>query len=151
MENGDSMQRLQFSKNIDDVVTDKNIPIRLAFIKSNGMPSVISLWYVCIDGKIHCATQKTAKIVSFLQNNQTCGFEIAADKSPYKGVRGEGTVKILSEKGQDVLDILIRKYLGKKESMLSKFLGKNSKTEVAIEITPQKIFNYDYSKRMKDV
>lgn len=145
------MQRLQYSKNIDDIVTDKNIPIRLAFIKSNGMPAVISLWYVCIECKIYCATQRTAKIISFLQNNQTCGFEIAADKQPYKGVRGEGTVKILSEKGQEILDILITKYLGKKESTLSKFLRKNSNTEVAMEITPQKLFNYDYSKRMKDV
>ena len=145
------MQQLQHSKNIDDIVTDKNIPIRLAFIKSNGVPSVISLWYVCIDGKIYCATQRKAKIVSFLQNNQTYGFEIAADKPPYKGVRGEGTVKILNKKGQEILDILIGKYLAKKESTLSKFLRKNSKTEVAIEITPQKLFNYDYSKRMKDV
>lgn len=145
------MPRLQDSKNIDDIVIDKKIPIRLAFIKSNGAPSVISLWYVCSNGKIYCATQRTAKIISFLQNNQTCGFEIAADKPPYKGVRGEGTVKILNEKGQEILDILIEKYLGKRESTLSKFLRKNSKTEVAIEIIPQKIFNYDYSKRMKDV
>jgi hypothetical protein len=57
----------------------------------------------------------------------------------------------LSEKGQEILDILIGKYLGKKESTLSKFLRKNSKTEVAIEITPQKLFNYDYSKRMRGV
>jgi len=145
------MQRLQDSKNIDDIDTDKKIPIRLAFIKSNGVPSVISLWYVCIDGKIYCATQRTAKIILFLQNNQYCCFEIAADKPPYKGVRGEGTVKILNEKGQEILDILIEKYLDKRESILSKFLRKNSKTEIAIEVTPQKLFNQDYSKRMKDV
>jgi len=30
-------------------------------------------------------------------------------------------------------------------------LKNNLKPEVAIEITPQKIFNYDYSKRMKGV
>jgi len=43
---------------------------------------------------------------------------------------------------------LIDKYLGEKESSLTKFLRNNSKAEVAIEITPQKIFNYDYSERM---
>ena len=43
------------------------------------------------------------------------------------------------------------KYLGEKESTLSKLLLNNSKMEVAIEITLQKIFHYDYSKRMKDV
>lgn len=143
------MQKLD-SKEIDKLIPDPKIPIRIAFMKSTNLPAVISLWYVCRDGKIYCATQKTAKIVSYLQKNPVCGFEIAADKPPYKGVRGEGAVKILNETGVYILDILIDKYLGEKESTLSKFLKSNSKDEVAIEITPQKIIHYDYSKRMKD-
>jgi len=138
-------------KEVDKFIPDSKIPIRIAFMKSIGMPAVISLWYVCNKGKIYCATQKTAKIASHLQKNPLCGFEIAADKPPYKGIRGEGTVQISNETGANVLDLLISKYLGEKESELSKFLRNNSKTEVAIEITPQKIFHYDYSKRMKDV
>jgi len=144
------MQKLD-TEEIDKFIPDSKIPIRIAFMKSTDLPAVISLWYVCKDGKIYCATQKTAKIVSHLQRNSVCGFEIASDKQPYKGIRGEGTVRILNETGAYVLDILIDKYLGEKESTLSKLLRNNSKTEVAIEITPQKIFHYDYSKRMKDV
>ena len=144
------MQKLD-NVEIDKFVPDSKIPIRIAFMKSSNLPAVISLWYVCNDGKIYCATQKTAKIVSYLQKNPGCGFEIAADKQPYKGIRGEGTVHILNEAGAYVLDLLIDKYLGEKESTLTKFLRNNSKTEVAIEITPQKILNYDYSERMKDV
>ena len=143
------MQKLD-TEEIDKFIPDSKIPIRIAFIKSTDLPAVISLWYVCKDGKIYCATQKTAKIVSHLQRNSVCGFEIAADKPPYKGMRGKGTTRILNETGAYVLDILIEKYLGEKESTLSKFLRDNSKTEVAIEITPQKIFHYDYSERMKD-
>ncbi len=142
------MQKLN-SKNIDEFIPDSKIPIRIAFMKSPTVPAVISLWYICNNDKIYCATQKTAKIVSYLKKNSTCGFEIAGDKPPYKGVRGEGTIQILNETGPYVLDLLIEKYLGEKESKLSKFLRNNSKTEVAIEITPQKIFDYDYSKRMK--
>ena len=127
------------------------IPIRLAFIKPNGSPSIISLWYADINSKIYCATQESAKIIDYLKINPTCGFEIAADKPPYKGSRGEGIAKILPTKGQEILDILIRKYLGENESTLSKFLKRNSKTEIAIEITPQKIFRYDYSKRMEGI
>jgi nitroimidazol reductase NimA-like FMN-containing flavoprotein (pyridoxamine 5'-phosphate oxidase superfamily) len=143
------MQKLD-SKEIDRFIADSKIPIRIAFMKDVGVPAVISLWYVCNDDKIYCATQKKAKIVSYLQKNPVCGFEIAADKPPYKGIRGEGTIRILNETGSYILDLLIEKYLGEKESTLSKFLRDNSKTEVAIEITPQKIFHYDYSKRMKD-
>jgi len=142
------MQKL-VDEEIDKFIPDSKIPIRIAFMKSTGMPAVISLCYVCKDDKIYCATQKTAKIVSYLQKNPVCGFEIAGDKPPYKGIRGEGTVQILNETGTYVLDLLIEKYLEEKESTLSKLLRKNSKTEVAIEITPQKISHYDYSKRMK--
>jgi nitroimidazol reductase NimA-like FMN-containing flavoprotein (pyridoxamine 5'-phosphate oxidase superfamily) len=144
------MQELD-NHEIDKFIPDSKIPIRIGFIKGNCTPTVVSLWYVCKDGKIYCATQKTAKIVSYLQKNPICGFEIAADKPPYKGIRGEGTVQILNETGVYVLDLLMEKYLKGKESILSKLLRNNSKTEVAIEITPQKVFHYDYSKRMKDI
>ena len=143
------MQKVDRENNNKSVYNSK-IPIRLACIKPNGMPSIVSLWYVQIDGKIYCATQKSAKIVSYLKKNPLCGFEIAGDNPPYKGTRGEGTVEIL-DKGEEILAILIQKYLGEKKSILSKFLRDNSKTEVAIQISPQKIFHYDYSKRMKDI
>ena len=133
------------------LISKEKIPIRISFMKSSGFPSVVSLWYTHADGKIYCAMQKTAKVISYIQKNPKCGFEIAADVPPYKGLRGQGTVKILNDKGKEILEILIEKYLGAKESTLSKFLRNNSKNEVAIEIMPQKIHRYEYSKRMKDV
>jgi nitroimidazol reductase NimA-like FMN-containing flavoprotein (pyridoxamine 5'-phosphate oxidase superfamily) len=138
-----------FSNKIDDSFLDSKIPIRISCIKPNGVPIVLSLWYVNIDGKIYCATQKTAKIISCLEKNPLCGFEIAADNPPYRGIRGEGSVKILKEQGKNILSVLIEKYLGRKESNLSKFLKSKAETEVAIEVSPSKTFNYDYSKRMR--
>ena len=137
------MQKLD-SEEIDKFIPDPQIPIRVCFIKSDRIPAVVSLWYVCNDGKIYCAVQKTAKIVAYIQKNSVCGFEIAADKPPYKGIRGEGSARILRNTGAYVLDLLIEKYLGEKESTLSKFLRDNSKTEVAIEITSRKISHYDF-------
>jgi nitroimidazol reductase NimA-like FMN-containing flavoprotein (pyridoxamine 5'-phosphate oxidase superfamily) len=144
------MQELQ-NQNFDPIVTDTKIPIRLSFLNSSGVPNVISLWYEQIDGKIYCATQKSAKIVSYLEKNPECGFEIAADKPPYKGTRGSGVAKIVDNRGEEILTILMKKYLGDKVSTLQKILKKNIKNEVAIEITPNKLFHYDYSTRMKDV
>lgn len=137
--------------NFDEVVSDQKIPIRLACIKPSGKPVILSLWYVQINGKIYCATQKNAKIISYLEKNPICSFEIAGDKPPYKGTRGEGNAKIIEERGNEILQTLIQKYLGMKESTLSKFLIKQSSNEVAIEITPKRIFNYDYSQRMRDI
>ena len=136
-------------KVLHNMGTELKIPIRVSFLDSNKEPGVISLWYVYINGKIFCATQKSAKIVQYLKENPICGFEIAADSPPYKGIRGKGFVRIFEDEGSKVLSILIDKYLEKKESKLSQFLERNSKTEVAIEITPRSIFNYDYSERMK--
>lgn len=144
------MQKLN-KVNFENLNFDTKIPIRVCYLKSDGTPNIISLWYTQINDKIYCATQKSAKIVSFLQNNPICGFEIATDKPPYKGVRGSGIAKILNDKGVEVLKILMEKYLDEKESTLSKYLRDNFNSEVAIEITPQKISNYDYSKRMKGV
>lgn len=139
------------SQKIETILNDTKIPIRLACITSTGYPVVISLWYIMENEKIYCATQKKAKIVSYLKNNPTVGFEIAADNPPYKGIRGYGQAKIVESIGENILNILIDKYLGKKISTLSEFLKRNSDTEVAIEITPKKLNTYDYSKRMKDV
>ena len=144
------MQKLE-KKNNFHMIYDTKIPIRIAYVNNNGVPNVMSLWFVKIDSKIYCATQKSAKIIQYLKKNPICGFEIASDKPPYKGVRGNGTVKIIDYVGKDVLQILMRKYLGENESNLSKFLKTNSHNEVAIEIIPQNLIYYDYSVRMKDV
>ena len=143
------MQKME--KEIQQIGSKLKIPIRIAFMDSDKEPRVISLWFVCINDKIFCATQRSAKIVQHLKNNPTCGFEIAADCPPYRGLRGKGIAKILEMDGSKILSVLIDKYLENKESRLSKFLKQNSKTEVAIEITPRKITNYDYSERMKGI
>jgi len=137
--------------NLEEKTSDTKIPIRLSFLKTNGVPGIISLWYLNINEKIYCATQKTAKIVSYLQKNPYCAFEISNEKPPYKGIRGEGRAKILEGVGENVLYQLIEKYLGKKESILSEFLKSKAKSEVAIEITPTKISYFDYSRRMRDI
>ena len=137
--------------NLEEKASDTKIPIRLSFLKTSGVPGILSLWYLNINGKIYCATQKTAKIVSYLQKNPDCAFEISCEKPPYKGTRGEGKAKILEGMGKNILYQLIEKYLGKKESTLSEFLKSKAGSEVAIEITPNKIFYFDYSRRMRDI
>jgi len=144
------MQKVD-SKNLETLVNDTKIPIRLACITSAGYPIIVSLWHIVVGEKIYCATQKKAKIITHIQNNPIVGFEIASDNPPYRGIRGHGQVKVVEHLGKDILNILIEKYLGKKISTLSEFLRNNSDNEVAVEITPEKIFTYDYSKRMKDV
>lgn len=89
--------------------------------------------------------------MEYLSKNTKCGFEIASDNPPYKGVRGYGNVKLDDDRGKEILDIIIKKYLKDTNSSLAKFLIGRNENEVAIEIRPVNMFSYDYSNRMKDV
>lgn len=129
---------------------EQKIPIRIGCISTNGYPCVLSLWFSIIDGRIYCATKKNAKIAEYLEKNPACGFEIASDKPPYRGIRGNGICNIKPEDGKNILSLLIRKYLGQKNPKLEKFLLNNSDKEVALEIVPNQVFHYDYTSRMEN-
>ncbi|MER5176712.1 MAG: hypothetical protein ABJB73_13210 [Candidatus Nitrosocosmicus sp.] len=132
---------------------DSDIPIRLSCLSTLDWPMVLSLWYVYIDEKFYCATQNTARIIKYLKRSSKCGFEIAGDRFPYRGIRGYGNTSILEDKGEDILHILLQKYFkGQETSTLYRLLlsEKHLQNEVAIEITPVHIFEWDFKKRMSD-
>jgi hypothetical protein len=135
----------------NEFLTRTRIPIRLACITTTDWPITISLWYVYMEGKLFCATQRNALIVKYLSRNSRCGFEVASDSSPYLGIRGWGQAKLNETRGSEILHILIKKYLKDGTSQLAGFLIKRIENEVAIEINPVSMFHYDYSKRMKDI
>ena len=58
------------------------IPIRLACTTESGWPMAVSLWFRYQSRCLLCATQKTARIVAYLQNDARCAFEIAEDRPP---------------------------------------------------------------------
>jgi len=125
----------------------------LACLSTSDYPTVVSLWYVYIDKKFYCATQNKAKIVRYLRCSPKCGFEIAGDLFPYRGIRGYGNASILKDRGEDILRMLVQKYLkGKETSRLYKLLlsKKHLQNEVVIEIEPVSMYEWDYKERMSD-
>lgn len=141
-----------------ECLTNSKIPIRLACMSISDWPIVVSLWYTYLNGKVYCATQNTAKVVKYLRKNPKCGFEIAGDSFPYRGVRGYGKASIVENKGEEILRMLIQKYLTGKETTTSSLklykllLSKEHlQNEVAIEIIPAAMFKWDYKKRMIDI
>ena len=141
-----------------ECLTNSKIPIRLACMSISDWPIVVSLWYTYMNEKVYCATQNTAKVVKYLRKNPKCGFEIAGDSFPYRGVRGYGKASIVENKGQEILRMLIQKYLTGKEATISSLklykllLSKEHlQNEVAIEIIPSAMFKWDYKKRMIDI
>ena len=127
------------------------IPLRLSCITESGWPMSVSLWFHYQDGRVFCATQKSARVVSYLQNEPRCGFEIAADLPPYCGVRGQAIATIDDETGVQVLEQLLVRYLGGTNNRLARTLLSKRETEVAIILKPVRTFTWDFSSRMADV
>ena len=130
---------------------DSDLPIRLGCLSTSDWSAVVQLWYVYTDEKIYCATQSTAKIIGDLRRSPKCGFEIAGNRFPYRGIRGSAS--ILKEKGENILRVLLQKYFnGRETSKLYKLLlsEKHLQNEVALEITPNRMFGWDYKARMSD-
>ena len=76
---------------------------------------------------------------------------MASDSTPYLGVRGWGQAELNETRGSEILHILIRRYLKDETSQLANFLLRRTENEVAIEIKPASMFDYDYSNRMNDI
>lgn len=139
------------SKNVVEYLTVCNYPLRLSCISTSNWPIVISLWYVYMNEKIYCATQNTSKVVKYLDTYSKCGFEISENNFPYRGVRGYGITSILKDKGEYILRILLDKYLkGKESTKIYHLLLSEShlQNEIAIEITPFRMFEWDFKERM---
>jgi nitroimidazol reductase NimA-like FMN-containing flavoprotein (pyridoxamine 5'-phosphate oxidase superfamily) len=140
-----------FTPEIITFMEETVIPLRLACVTESGWPLTLSLWYVYLDGAIYCATQQSARVVRYLGDENRCGFEIASDLPPYCGLRGQARAVIEPEKGADVLEILLKRYLNGIDNQLSRDLLSKKNKEVAIRITPVNITTWNFKDRMKDV
>jgi hypothetical protein len=136
---------------VQEFLETVRIPIRLACKTSNEWPAVVSLWYFHQEGLLYCATQRSAKIVSYLEYDPRCAFEISEDYPPYCGIRGQARASIDSSLGAAVLKKLLVRYLGDSQNALAKNLLARSDAEVAIVLEPIRIFTWDFSKRMKSI
>lgn len=134
-----------------EYLSKTRIPLRLSCRTISGWPFVLSLWYLYQDGLLYCATQADARVVSYLENEPRCGYEIAADLPPYCGIRGQAKARIDQKIGGEILEGLLLRYLGGTESRLARELLKNADNEVALVLDPVNCFSWDFSQRMENV
>lgn len=132
-----------------DYLKETVIPIRLACRTGSGWPFILSLWYLYADGSLYCATQAGARIVDHLNNDPRCAFEIASDRPPYCGIRGQARAEILPDLGEEILVRLLERYLGSTTNTLAKKLLRNRDSEVAIRLQPVSLYTWDFTNRMQ--
>jgi hypothetical protein len=129
---------------------EATIPMRLACQTLSGHPLVTSLWFVVEGGHLWCAVQRNSRVAGHCRLHPNCGFEVAGDQPPYKGVRGAAEVALFPEEGERILRTLLVRYLHSTESDLARWLLDRAADEVALRITPLRIYSWDYTARMRD-
>lgn len=126
------------------------IPLRLSAIDADGFPVVCSLWFVYRDGCFYCATHQNSKIITLLERNPQCAFEVAVNTIPYKGVRGKALAQLSSDSQGELLSELIERYLKGSNADLARWLLSRKADEVAICLQPKTLSSWDFSARMQD-
>jgi nitroimidazol reductase NimA-like FMN-containing flavoprotein (pyridoxamine 5'-phosphate oxidase superfamily) len=135
---------------VDAFLDDAVIPMRLATVGPTGWPLVISLWFLRHGDEILAATRPTSTLVAFLGRDPKCGFEIAGDEPPYRGVRGRADVILDDHAGGPVLELLLNKYLGGTSSPLAQKLLADAADEVCLRLRPRSLVSWDFTPRMSD-
>ena len=126
------------------------LPVRLSVIAPSGYPIVASHWFIWKDDTFLCGVPESSKVAQALNRNSRCGFEVAADAPPYKGVRGQGDVTLANDEALENLKTLITRYLRDDDSSLAKWLLSRDEAEKIIIIQPIRLMSWDYSERMSD-
>lgn len=133
---------------IQRFLRESRIPVRIACNGASGHPVLVSLWFVARDGELWCATQRSASVASLLTRDPRCAFEVSVEAPPYLGVRGTGIATLHDDRGEEILRVLIERYLGDTHSKLARFLLARTEQETAIRIEPQTLVSWDYRERM---
>lgn len=126
------------------------VSLRLAVLSASGHPRVVSLWYLLDEGALWCATAGTSRVARWLEREPRCGFEVARDEPPYRGVRGAGMARLGKARGEEILCRLLDRYLGSRETPLARWLLSRASQEVAIRIEPERLTSWDFSRRMRN-
>ena len=123
-------------------------PLRVTVNEPDGHPTICSLWFVLEGRELVCATHRGAHVARRLREDPRCGFELATNEPPYRGVRGHGRAQLGTEGAAQVLGQLIDRYLGRRDSRLARWLLGRIEQEVVIRIAIERLTAWDYTDRM---
>jgi hypothetical protein len=72
------------TERIERFLEEFRAPLRLACNGAAGHPVLASLWFVVLDGRLWCATQRPASVAAHLGRDPRCAFG-ASTEAPYRG------------------------------------------------------------------
>jgi hypothetical protein len=135
-------------REIEHFFNNSRVPVRLACNGRSGHPVLACLWYLPEDGRLWCATQRSASVATLLAHDAKCAIDVSLESIPYCGVRGQGLATLYDDRGEEILRKLIDRYLGDSKPQLERSLLARVANETAIAIEPHALVSWDYSERM---
>ena len=137
-------------QDLQDFLVSSKIPIRISVLDDE-YPLICSVWFEYLDEKLVIVSHEDSKLAKTLLRQRKCGFEIATNDPPYKGVRGKADVVAEAEGSEDTLRRVIQRYLGGTNQKLASWLLSRVEHEVKFTLHPTWVTSWDYGERMEQI
>ena len=135
---------------LQDFLVSSKIPVRISVLDDE-YPLICSVWFEYLDEKLVIVSHEDSKLAKTLLRQRKCGFEIATNDPPYKGVRGKADVVAEAEGSGDTLRRVIQRYLGGTNQKLASWLLSRVEHEVKFTLHPTWVTSWDYGERMEQI
>ena len=135
-------------KQLKEFLVSSKIPMRVSVLDGD-YPLVCSVWFEYLDGKLVIVSHRESKLAKVLVSQRKCGFEIASNNPPYRGVRGKADVLYELGNSEGTLRRIIRRYLGETNQGLESWLLSRVKHEMKFTLHPKWVTSWDYGERME--
>ena len=139
-------------KEIRKFLSDSKLNLHLGTVDAELYPNIHPTWYIYDESKdtIFVETSKHSKKINNLKRNDKIYFCVDDGNPPYKGIRGKGNVRILTDPDANfpIAKKIMLKYLGSTDHPMAKTLLENVRNgnSVALEIKPIYYSTWDYSR-----
>jgi hypothetical protein len=136
-----------------EFLTTKVLNIHLGTVYEKGHANIHPTWYYYdpIEEKIYVMTGKQSKKLENLVKNELIYFCIDDPNSPYKGVRGKGSVRTYEDVDfqVDIAQKIALRYLGSLDNPIShEFVERTKEGQgIVLEISPKYYSTWYHSKQ----
>jgi PPOX class probable F420-dependent enzyme len=132
-------------------LSESKSTLLLGTINTDGTPVIHPVWFYFDSerSKLYVYTGATSKKARNIRRQADVYFDVDDDHWPYKGVKGKGHARIVTEKQMGLAQTkrILAKYLKKDHPMIDATLQEiRSGGRVLIEITPAYFSSWDYAK-----
>ncbi len=146
-EKGIGMSELEARK----FLSESRSTLILGTTNPDGTPVIHPVWYYFDSAKtkLYFYTEPALRKANNLRERNRIYFDVDSDRWPYKGVKGKGSARFVTDKRQALAlgAKILAKYVRKGQPLTKSVLEKiKNGGYVIIEITPAYFTSWDYSK-----